>query len=232
MTYKYCLPRLFLAAALGMICSVSLSQRAFASGISITPFASVSSTKAIKPNKVGKKEDSSETSTETVTQRTTYGLRFDLRLARFFGVNASVGTNKSDVTKKAVAVRDSYGDIDYAKDANVDPANQSATYRLVEEQRIGKIEALLQPTLGSFVTVKIGAGVRARQRLVAVTDVAKDEKTSIKDPIRYHATAVAGLRIRLLGAFAAITEYRFYFLKFPETEPHEQEVTVGFSVSI
>lgn len=218
------------------ICAISLGvapvHAQAASGLSVTPFASVSSTKSIKPNKVGKKDDPEKESTETVVQRTTYGLRFDLRLTSYFGLNASVGTNKTDTTKKAVAARDEYNEIDYSKDANVDPNQQSATYRLVEEQRLGKVEALLQPRLGSVVTLKVGAGVRARQRLIDITDTQSETKSSIKAPITYHAVGVAGATLRLLRAFSAITEYRFYFLKFPKTEPHEQEVTVGFSVAI
>ncbi|NBW80285.1 hypothetical protein EBR21_00890, partial [bacterium] len=184
-------------------------------GLQIVPYASVSSTKAIKPNQVGKKTSSTEATEESVAQRTTYGLRLSLRLSRLFQFEVQGGTNKLDQTRKAVAMRDEYGDIDFAKDANVDPNAQDATYKYSEEQRIGQAKLSMQPRLGNFLRLNIGAGVRARERFLNVTDNATDTKTSIHDPIRYNAMATAGFNVRLLRAFTANVEYNFYFLKFP-----------------
>jgi len=69
-----------------------------AGGIQIVPYASVSSTKAIKPNQVGKKTSSTEATEESVAQRTTYGLRLSMKLSRLFHLQVQGGTNKLDQT--------------------------------------------------------------------------------------------------------------------------------------
>lgn len=220
----------------GLVCAASavISHGALAFGrVSIGPYASVSSTKAIKPDKVGKdKESDASTATETVTQRTTYGLKIDVRLSKLFQLNVNGGVNAIDQTKKPVAMRDEYGDIDFQKDANVDPNAQSEEYRYKEEQRLATAKLSIAPMVTKWLSVMASAGVRARQRLIDVENKATGEVKKIEDPIRYHAVAGAGFKARLLRAFTAHAEYNFYFLKFPETEPHEQEVVVGFGVSI
>jgi hypothetical protein len=203
-----------------------------ASPLQIVPYASVSSTKAIKPNKVGKKDSTSTATEETVAQRTTYGLRINVRMSRLFNLQIQGGTNKLDQTRKASAMRDEYGDIDFTKDANVDTTAQNATYTYNEEQRVGQVMLSMQPSLGKILKVKIGAGVRVRERFLNVTDKATETKTSIHDPIRYNAVASAGFNARLFKAFSATAEYNFYFLKFPKTEPHEQEVLIGFGFQL
>ena len=203
-----------------------------ASPLQIVPYASVSSTKAIKPNKVGKKDSTSTATEETVAQRTTYGLRINVRMSRLFNLQIQGGTNKLDQTRKASAMRDEYGDIDFTKDANVDTTAQNATYTYNEEQRVGQVMLSMQPSLGKILRVKIGAGVRARERFLNITDKATETKTSIHDPIRYNAVASAGFNARLFKAFSATAEYNFYFLKFPKTEPHEQEVLIGFGFQL
>ncbi len=210
----------------------SASHEAWAGPLQIVPYASVSSTKAIKPNKVGKKDSTSTATEETVAQRTTYGLRINVRMSRLFNLQIQGGTNKLDQTRKASAMRDEYGDIDFTKDANVDTTAQNATYTYNEEQRVGQVMLSMQPSLGKILKVKIGAGVRARERFLNVTDKATETKTSIHDPIRYNAVASAGFNARLLKAFSATAEYNFYFLKFPKTEPHEQEVLIGFGFQL
>jgi hypothetical protein len=209
-----------------------LPDTAWAGPVQIVPYAAVSSTKAIKPNKVGKSTSSSTPTEETVTQRTTYGLRINVRMSRLFNLQIQGGTNKVDQTRKASAMRDEYGDIDFSKDANVDTTAQDATYTYREEQRVGQVLLAMQPRFGKILQAKIGAGVRARERFVNVTDKATEKQTSIHDPIRYNAVASAGFQARLMRAFSATAEYNFYFLKFPKTEPHEQEVLIGFGFQL
>ncbi len=205
----------------------ALSDNALAaSRFTVGPFASVSSTKSIKPTA------DKESSEEVVTQRTTYGLRIGVGLSRFFGLDIKGGVNEVDRTKKAVAMRDEFGDIDFQKDANVNPDDQNATYRYQESQKVGTAKLVFSPRLFSFVWLNVGAGVRARKRDLTVTDSVAGTKQVIDDPIRYHAIGSAGLGFRLLRAFTGSIEYSFYFLKFPELEPHEQEVAVSFGVSI
>lgn len=220
-----------IAAAAVAAAAVSLPAQA-AGALQIVPYASVSSTKSIKPNQVGKKTSSSEATEETVAQRTTYGLRVTMRLTRALNLQLQGGTNKLDQTRKAVAMRDEYGDIDFSKDANVDPNAQDATYKYSEEQRLAQAKLAIQPRIGNMFRLNLAAGVRARERFVNVTDNIKGTKSSIHDPIRYHAVATAGFNARLLKAFTATVEYNFYFLKFPKTEPHEQEALIGFGFQI
>jgi hypothetical protein len=219
--------------ALAFVLLTGISSQAFAAGaLQIVPYASVSSTKAIKPSSVGKKTSSTEATEESVAQRTTYGLRINMKLSRLFSLQIQGGTNKLDQTRKAVAMRDEYGDIDFTKDANVDPTAQDATYKYSEEQRVGQAKLAIQPRLGNVFRLNLGAGVRARERFVKVTDNTKGTDTSIHDPIRYNALATAGFNARLLKAFTATVEYNFYFLKFPKTEPHEQEALIGFGFQL
>jgi hypothetical protein len=201
--------------------------------LSIVPYASVSSSKSIKPNKVGKdKAETSTSSTENVNQRTTYGLKIDIRLLSFLAFNVQGGVNKVDKTKKVSGMRDEFKEINIVEDLNLDPDNQKSEYRYQEEQRLATAKLMLTPRLGSFLWLKAGAGVRARQRLITVTDKVSDESQKIKDPIRYHAVGTAGVGVRLFRSMSAQAEYNFYFMKFPEVEPHEQEVAVGFGISI
>lgn len=223
--------KLISLASVGL--GLGVSSTALAKGaLQIVPYASVSSTKSIKPNQVGKKASTTEATEESVAQRTTYGLRISVRLNRLLNLQIQGGTNKLDQTRKTVAMRDEYGDIDFTKDANVDPNAQDATYKYSEEQRVGQVKLAIQPRLGNVFRLNIGAGVRARERFVNVTDNASGTKSSIHDPIRYHALATAGFNARLLKAFTATIEYNFYFLKFPKTEPHEQEALVGFGFQL
>ena len=137
------------------------------------------------------------------------------------------------MTKKSIAMRDEYGDIDFKKDANVDPNNQSEEYRYIEQQRLGVAQLTINPSIiPGIVWIELGAGVRARQRLLDVTSIVAKEKKSIHDPVRYHAVGIAGAHAKLLGAFFGGMQYKFYFLKFPKTQPHEQEVNITFGVSI
>lgn len=222
-----------IAPLMGLLVLGSISSPALAAGaLQIVPYASVSSTKAIKPNQVGKKASSTEATEESVAQRTTYGLRLSVKLSRLFHLQVQGGTNKLDQTRKAVAMRDEYGDIDFTKDANVDPSSQDATYKYSEEQRVGQAKLTIQPRLGNILRLNIGAGVRARERFVNVTDNAAGTTTAIHDPIRYNAMATAGFNARILRAFTANVEYNFYFLKFPKTEPHEQEALIGFGFQL
>jgi hypothetical protein len=230
MMWKMCLKRATFGVGLAVI--LAESGEAAAKTLQIVPYASVSSTKSIKPNKVGKKESTTVATEETVAQRTTYGLRMNVRMGRLFNLQIQGGTNKLDQTRKASAMRDEYGDIDFTKDANVDTSAQDATYKYSEEQRLAQVMLSMQPSLGKMLKVKLGAGVRARERFLKITDNAAGTQTDLHDPIRYNAVASAGFQARLLRALSATAEYNFYFLKFPKTEPHEQEVLIGFGFQL
>lgn len=232
---KICFLNSLAFTAAGVIfCAVVTPEKASAAKlgggpITVGPYASVSSTKAIKPV-AGKNPGTSE---ETVTQRTTYGVKVDLRLGKLFTLSVNGGQNEVDATKKPIAMRDEYGDVDFAKDLNVDANSQSAVYRYRETQRLGSAQLVLAPALMKGVLWgKLGAGARARERLITISDEIAKTTKSTKDPLRWSAMATAGVQLRLLRAFSASVEYKFYFLKFPKTEPHEQEALVTFGMSI
>jgi hypothetical protein len=209
------------------VLALCVSTPALAMGrFSIVPYASVSSTKAIKPS------ESKDSSEESINQRTTYGLKIDVRLFSLLTFSLQGGTNVIDKTKKQSAVRDEFKEIDFEKDLNLDTTDPKHEYRYQEEQRLGTAKLLITPRLGRYLWLKVGGGVRARQRLINLTDKENNQKVSIKDPIRYHAVATAGAGVRLFSSVSAQAEYNFTFIKFPKTEPHEQEVLVGFGISI
>lgn len=212
---------------LGALCFlIAIQESGLAFGrFSVGPFASVSSTKGIKPST----ESSSE---ETVTQRTTYGLKIGVGLMSWLGLDIKVGVNEVDRTKKSVALRDEFGEINFEEDANVDPSQQDAEYRYQESQQLGVAKLMFRPRLFRMVWLNAGAGVRARKRDVVITQKPDGVEEKIDDPVKYHAVASAGVGFRLLRSFRGSIDYDFYFMKFPETEPHEQEVTVSFGVSI
>jgi|GEM_PF-648559 len=215
--------------------SLALAAGARFGGLSIVPYASVSSSKSIKPEKAAQQKGGTDakSTNESVNQRTTYGLKINVRLFSFVALDVSGGMNKVDNTKKVSAIRDEFDEINIRKDFNLDTENQTADFRYQEEQRLANAKILLQPRLGQVLTLKAGAGVRARQRIITISDKLDPTKSTKKtDPIRYHALATAGAAVRLFGAASAHAEYNFYFIKFPETEPHEQEVLIGFGVSI
>lgn len=217
-----------IAVTLAGLAILGTGGRAFGAGrLSVGPYASVTSSKSIKAKKPG-----SEASEEVTTQRTTYGLRADIRLSKFFSLTGQAGVNKVDRTKKLVAMRDEYGDIDFQSDLNVSPGDQNATFRYQEEQRLGQAKLVLRPLYTSFLWLNVGAGVQARQRLITSTDKATGVSTKTTDKIRYQALASAGLGYKILRAFTGKIEYTFYFTKFPKTQPHEQEVAVNFGVEI
>lgn len=215
-------------AALGLLCAGTAQAAGGPGRFSVGPYVSISSSKTIKP-KVGEEANSSE---EKTIQRTTYGLKGDIRLSRFFSLGFNAGTNQVDTTKKAVAMRDEFGEIDFEKDANVNPADQDAEYRYQEKQYLGVAKILFSPTLTNMLRLHAGGGVRARQREVEITDKVANTSEKVKDPIRYHAVASAGFTFRPMQRVFFSMMYNFYFIKFPDTEPHEQEATIGFGVNL
>lgn len=217
------------AAGVAWVCGTAFARSPLQ--ISITPYAGVSSTKGIKPAKVtpiGQK-DTKTSSNETVTQRQNVGLKVDVKFFRLFGLNVTGAYNKIDTTKSSGAMRDEFGEIDFKKDI---VGTSSADFNYQEEQRMATAKVGLYPSIGKLIGVKVEAGVRARQRIIKSENKLTGDTKNINDPIRFHPTATAGGSIKLGGMAKFMIDYSFYFLKFPETNPHEQEVTIGMGVSI
>jgi hypothetical protein len=222
---------LLLGAAL-FVLPTKIAQAAGPIKISIVPYAGVSSTKSIKPQKVtpiGQK-DTKTSSSEKTTQRQNVGVKVDVKIFKLFGLNVTGGYNKINTTKKAAAMRDEFEEIDFNKDLGIGTSTADFIYE--EEQRMGTVKLGLYPGIGKLLNLKAEAGVRARQRLIKSENKLTGEVKEVNDPIRFHPTASAGIAVKLGGMAQFMVDYSFYFLKFPETNPHEQEVSIGMGVAL
>jgi hypothetical protein len=193
--------------------------------ITIAPFASISSTKTLKPTKGDK-----STETETIKQRQTYGLRLGIGLFRALKFQLSVGQNKLTTTEKTLAAKDEYGEIDYEQDLDMSTEDPEKEIRITETQNLASTAFIVDPRF-KYLIMRGKAGVVARQRTVVKEELGKDTVT-INPPITYKPQLGFGLGIRLGAKTFAVAEYDFYLYKFPETEPFERSVTISFGVSI
>ncbi|MGE0173124.1 MAG: hypothetical protein AB7T49_10075 [Oligoflexales bacterium] len=207
-----------------ILAASTVTQTTYA-GISIEPFVSISSKKAIKPNKAG-----STTADETVTQRTTYGVRGSLSFWRLMKFQLSVGQNKLDTTTKTSEAVDEFDEIDFEKDLNMDTSQQDADVKMSETQRKASAAFVLDPSFWIFI-MRMKAGVQATQRLMTLQQGDSPEE-SYTSPITYKPVASVGLGVRLGRTMYAMAEYGAFFYKFPETEPFEREVTISYGISL
>jgi hypothetical protein len=214
----------FLFAAFFALSGLLSSQVTYA-GISIEPYVSVSSKKAIKPAKAG-----STTADETVTQRTTYGIRGSVSFWRLMKFQLAVGQNKLDTTTKTSEVVDEFEEIDFEKDLNMDTSDQDADVKTSEIQRKASAAFVLDPSFWIFI-MRLKAGVQATQRLMTLQQGENPEE-SYESPITYKPVASVGLGVRLGRSMYAMAEYGAFFYKFPETEPFEREVTISYGISL
>jgi hypothetical protein len=210
-----------------LVSSKALAQRGGggSSRISIDPYVSVSSTKAIKADAKDKSKEN-----ETIKQRTTYGVRANVTLlGRFFKFQLGLGQNQLATTQKQSEVKDEFGEIDLQSDLNMSTEEPDKEIKIVETQRIGTASFVLDPSFSIFI-MRAKAGVRATQRLFSKEESGQ-EKVEFEGPITYKPLASAGAGVRLGRTMYFMAEYGFYFYKFPETEPFEREVSVSYGVS-
>lgn len=201
--------------------------------ISLEPFASVSSTKQIKPDKAGKtKSDATTgaaTETETIKQRTTYGLRATIGLSRLFKLQLGVGQNELTTTSKTSAAVDDYGEIDFEKDLSMDPSTPDKEVTIKETQRKGSAVLAIDPSFSIFI-LRAKAGVVATQRLFS-KESEGEAPINFEGPITYKPTCGAGAGLKLGRAMYFLAEYSLFLYKFPEKAPFEREVSVSYGVN-
>jgi hypothetical protein len=201
-------------------------------GISIEPFASVSSTKEIKPDKAGSKNASggSATETETIKQRTTYGLRGSVGFFRIMKFQLGVGTNELTTTSKTSQAVDDYGEINFEKDLDMDTSDPEKEVKITETQNKATATMALDPSFSIFM-LRAKAGVVATQRKFSKES---DGAVPVKytSPIKYKPVCGAGAGIKLGPKMFFMAEYNLFLYKFPEKEPFEREVVVSYGVSI
>ncbi len=200
--------------------------------ISIEPFASVSSTKQIKPDKAGSKNASggSATETETIKQRTTYGIRGSIGFFRIMKFQLGVGTNELATTSKTSQAVDEYGEIDYEKDLDMDTSDPDKEVKITETQNKATATLALDPSFWIFM-LRAKAGVVATQRKFS-KESEGTAAVSYTSPITYKPTCGAGAGIKLGPKMYFMAEYNLFLYKFPDKEPFEREVVVSYGLSI
>ena len=194
-------------------------------GISIDPYVSIRSTKAIKPVTGNKSQE-----TEQTKQRQEAGIRGSLKFFRLFGLMASVGQSKVTTTAKTQDAKDEYGEIDYAKDLNASTDDPESELKTTETQRNARLTAFIDPGFWIFI-LRARAGVTATQRILNVEETGKDKVTKIFGPT-YKPHSGFGFGVRFTPRMYAMAEYNFFHYKFPEIEPFEREVALSFSISL
>lgn len=210
---------------------ISLASEQAHARISIEPFASVSSTKTIKPNKAGKNsEKPADTETSITKQRTTYGLRATIGMFRLLKFQVGVGTNELATTTKVSQAVDDYEEIDYQKDLNMDTSDPDAEVKVTERQKKGTATLIVDPSFSIFI-LRGKAGVVATQRELEKEQTGSTA-TKYTSPITYKPTLGGGAGIKFGPSMYFIAEYSFFLYKFPEKSPFEREVTVTYGVSL
>ncbi len=201
--------------------------------LSIEPYASVSSTKQIKPDKVGKTKSDSTTAaateTETIKQRTTYGLRATIGLSRLLKFQLGVGQSELTTTSKTSAAVDDYGEIDFEKDLSMDTSDPEKEVTIKETQRKASAVLAVDPSFSIFI-LRAKAGVVATQRLFS-KEADAEAPVSFESPITYKPTCGAGAGIKLGRTMYFLAEYSLFLYKFPEKSPFEREVSVSYGLN-
>ncbi len=198
--------------------------------VSIDPFVSLQSNKAIK-GEVGKKDEE-----ESYKERLTYGIKFNVDLFWIISSEFLVAYNNLESQIKARKAVDEFDEIDYEEDLGIDKTDQDLLLKVKEERRMGRAALKANIGLGRFFTAFAKAGVQAIQRIVTVKytdpDYGKEAPDSYTTPYKYKPYAGAGFRVRLSRMIQAGATYDFFFYKFPEYTPFTREVGVFFRVNI
>lgn len=218
--------RFLFAAPIFAFCAESALAR-----ITIEPYATVSSKKSIKTDKVGKNSATAgDTETAITKQRTTYGLRASIGMFSVLKFQLGVGTNELATTTKVSQAVDDYEEIDYQKDLNMDTSDPDVPVKVTERQKKGTATFVLDPSFSIFI-LRAKAGVVATQR-----ELEKEQSGSTTSkyvsPISYKPTLGGGAGIKFGPSMYFIAEYSFFLYKFPEKSPFEREVTVTYGVSL
>lgn len=193
-------------------------------GITVAPYVSIKSTKAIK---VDQKDKSKENQTET--EKREAGLRVGFSLGRLFSFQVSGGQNKSTTTTKTQDAVDSYGQIDYQKDLNMSTSDPETTAKITETQRNAKASLVIDPSF-SILILRAKAGVTATQRIITTEIEGQDPLTKTFGPT-YKPHSGVGVGVRLSPSMYFMAEYNFLHYKFPKIQPFEREVAVTYGVS-
>ena len=175
--------------------------------------------------------DSSGQDVSKVRKTEEYGLRASLKLASILQLRASYGESKSKKTEKAIEIADTFDQIDFQTDLQIDTTDPDVDVTVNEHQKNAKLKLVIDPSFSIFI-VRVYVGVSARWRLLTREDVGVEDYTAEYGP-EYNPVAGAGFGIKLSRRLYAMAEYEFYFYNYPtEFEPFEQALSVSVGVSI
>ena len=169
--------------------------------------------------------------TVTETRETQeYGLRASLNLGRFFQLTASYGENRSTKTEKATDIEDTFDQIDFQTDLQIDVSDPDADVTVREHQKNAKFKVVFDPSFSIFV-FRAYAGMNARWRSLEREQTGLSNVTEEYGP-EYDPIAGVGFGVRFNRRTYAMAEYEFMFYDYPEFEPFEQALSVSFGVNI
>lgn len=203
--------------------AIYASQQAYA-GIGVEPYVSISEKKSVKSNRTTGLQE------ETVVQRQEFGLKGYVSFWTLFKLQLSVGQSEVETTQSENEIVDEYGEIDFAADADLSGQTAGVDSTLIETQRRGKFSLVLDPSFSIFIA-RAYFGVTAVQRIVEVQQEGITLDKVEPDPT-YKPHMGFGLGVRLSPRMYAVAEYEFYLYSFPEMEPFERSLNIGYGISI
>jgi hypothetical protein len=194
--------------------------------LTISPYASIRSTKSVTP---GKKDKSTEN--ETIKQKQEYGISASLSFWRLFKTQLSVGQSKTTTTSKVSEVKDEYGKIDLSSDLNMNTDQPDNEVKLTETQRLGRFSLLIDPSFSIFI-LRFKVGVTAMQRIIDKEETGAASSSITVGP-KYNPHSGLGAGIRFSSSMYFMAEYNFFHYSYPsKVEPFERELAVSYNVSI
>lgn len=210
--------------ALIVLFSVALVAESAFARFGVEPYLSISEKKTIKTNKdTGVQE-------ETVVQRQEYGFKGNLSLSKLFKLQLSLGQSEVSTTQSETELVDEYGEIDFAADANLSGRTPGIDATLIETQRKGKFSVVLDPSFSIFLA-RAYFGVTATQRIVEVQEEGITLDKVEPEPT-YNPHMGFGLGVRISPRNYVMAEYEFYLYSYPEMQPFERSVSIGWGIGI
>lgn len=209
-----------IALYLTLLVFSSLAEAKF----SFEPYASISEKKSITSN------ISDGTQNTKIIMRKEAGFRSYLHFNDTIKLQLSVGQSNVENTQNETDIIDTYGEIDFSADADLSGQTSSIDTTIIETQNKAKFSLIIDPKYKEFI-FRGYAGVTAMQRIV---EIKQDGTTLDKvnpDPT-YKPHMGFGIGYKVTNRTYAIAEYEFYLYSFPEFEPFERSVSVGYGVSL
>ena len=192
--------------------------------VGLEPYVSISEKKSIKTNKESGLQE------EELVQRQEFGMKGYISFWRLFKAQLSVGQSKVSTTQSENELVDEYGEIDFAADADLSGQTPGLDKTLIETQNKGKFSLVFDPGFSVFIARFYG-GVTATERIEEIQEEGVTlDKVEPEPTYKPHMGFGAG--IRFSAKMYAVAEYEFYLYSFPEMEPFERSVTLGYGISL